>query len=171
MKKIFFVFVIILVSRVLFCQNIRGELRTPNIPFPDSILGYRAGQLYIEYIIDGYGNIISYHISSIRLFDPKTSKKKLSELDPFESIYNSRVPKVNTFEGIALVEKMKPWLDRFGKESVFIKDKGWDTEYAKKIGGVTDGYSLIIGSKKLIKEMKKKFKGPKVKRHKEEFHL
>lgn len=104
MKKYYYYLVLFLIPNLVFSQQISGELITPNIPFPNKILGNKIGHLLIYFEIDGYGKIKSYSIQHIELY--KIPKKNSVKGRINKLVYHKDMPEYTTKEGIELAEKI-----------------------------------------------------------------
>lgn len=120
MKKgvlVVFLFIIYSVS----CIAQKGEVITPKISIPDSLVCGKSGFLAIEFQITRDGKIGKAFISLIQLF--RNHK--------YDIVYFERYPKYNKRLGLSLERKLKNWVNVFVNNSRFEKDRNFDKEIKK----------------------------------------
>lgn len=116
MKKVntlkVFLIIGIIFSNSIISQN-KGELITPNIPFPKNISGKLKGNIHIDYHVDKNGMIKSFALSDITI-DTKRKENRYVTIYDKDSNKNSKL-------GISIASRLKPWINKYGNKTNFKK--------------------------------------------------
>lgn len=99
----------------------KGEVITPKISIPDSLVFGKSGFLAIEFQITRDGKIGKAYIALIQLF--KNHK--------YDIVYFERFPKYNKRIGLSLERKLKNWVNVFVNNTRFEKDRNFNEEIKK----------------------------------------
>jgi len=110
MKKYLFILFLFIIYNIC-CIAQEGEVVTPQISIPDSLVFVKSGALYIKYLITKNGDIGKYYIDAISLV----------EKDEYKDLFDKRFPKKNKKIGLVLVKRLQKWVDDFVKKSRFEK--------------------------------------------------
>lgn len=101
MKKYFLILFLFISYNI--CCIAKGEVITPKISIPDSLVFGKSGFLAIEFQITRDGKIGKAYIALIQLF--KNHK--------YDIVYFERFPKYNKRIGLSLERKLKNWVNVF----------------------------------------------------------
>jgi len=120
MKKYFFI-LFFFISYNICCVAQKGEVITPKISIPDSLVFGKSGFLAIEFQITRDGKIGKAFVSLIQLY--KNHK--------YDIVYFERFPKYNKKIGLSLEKQLKNWINVFVNNTRFEKERNFDEEIKK----------------------------------------